>query len=89
MKIMSLPKGGQHGVHGPVICVPSNVTKTVTSLPHIESSNQIIKAKLKRKLNYKGHYKFQVINKDKLFCALQYLKNNNPYYKDIDINPNW
>lgn len=24
MKILGLPKGGQKGVHGPVVCVPSN-----------------------------------------------------------------
>ncbi|VDI18247.1 Hypothetical predicted protein [Mytilus galloprovincialis] len=27
MKIMALPKGGQKGVHGPVVCVPSDLKK--------------------------------------------------------------
>ncbi len=35
-KIVSLPKGGQRGIHGPVVCVPSNLKKTTTAL-HGES----------------------------------------------------
>ena len=33
MKIMALPKGLQKGIHGPIICVPSNISKGTTSLP--------------------------------------------------------
>ena len=28
MKFMNLPKGGQHGIHGP-LCVPSNTIETL------------------------------------------------------------
>lgn len=27
MKVMALPKGGQKNIHGPVVCVPSDVKK--------------------------------------------------------------
>lgn len=33
MKILSLPKGAQHGLKGQVVLVPSNVQQTVSSLP--------------------------------------------------------
>ncbi|RXN22992.1 hypothetical protein ROHU_023109 [Labeo rohita] len=36
--MLALPRGGQNGVHGPVTCVPSNVTEVVNVLPRIENN---------------------------------------------------
>ena len=41
--------------------------------------------KLKRKLKYKGSYMYNTIRKD----VVKWLKNNNYYYKDININEIW
>ena len=49
-KMTALPKGGQHGVHGPVICVPSNAEKAITIVPRCGSHNQMIRVQLKRRL---------------------------------------
>ena len=89
VKLMALPKGGQFGVHGPVVCVPSNVSETVKSLPRPQNVDQIIRVKLKRKLAYKGYYQYQFVNKEHIETALQYLKHNNKWYHDIDIDTEW
>ncbi len=61
MKMLALPRGGQNGVHGPVTCVPSNVTEVVNVLPRSEN-DLLIPVKLKRKLTYKGHYDYKFVH---------------------------
>ncbi|XP_006824386.2 uncharacterized protein LOC100379079 [Saccoglossus kowalevskii] len=89
MKMLALPKGGQNGVHGPVVCVPSSVEKVTSILPRFESDDQMIRVKLKRKLTYKGHYQYQFVNDVHIRDALHYLKTNNKWYSDICFNENW
>ena len=89
MKLMALPKGAQNGVHGPVVCVPSNTNETVEMLPRPETEDQTIRVKLKRKLSYKSYYKYKYVNKSKVLNALQYLKQNNKWYSDVTIDNNW
>ncbi|XP_029976984.1 uncharacterized protein LOC115409845 isoform X4 [Salarias fasciatus] len=88
MKLVALPKGGQNGVHGPVTCVPSN-TNAVNVLPRLENQDLMIRVKLKRKLSYKGHYEYQYVNTSKVHSALENLKQNNKWYKDVEINTDW
>ncbi|XP_067660106.1 uncharacterized protein, partial [Haliotis asinina] len=89
MKLMSLPKGQQNAVHGPTVAVPSNIKQTTTVLPRVQTSDQMIRVKLKRKLAYKGHYEYQYVNKENIRAALSYLKESNIYYRDIDFNNDW
>ncbi|XP_061175632.1 uncharacterized protein LOC133184560 [Saccostrea echinata] len=89
MKILGLPKGGQKGVHGPVVCVPSDLRKVTSTLPRSEDENFLLKVKLKRKLNYKGYEEYQFVNTKHLEEALQFLKGNNTWYSNISINGNW
>ena len=84
MKVVALPKGGQKAVHGPVVCVPSNMRKT-TSLPRCEDSDLILRVKLKRKLSYKGYYEYQFVNTSNVQTALEYLKRNNRWYSSIEM----
>ena len=88
MKVISLPKGGQQNVHGPVVCVPSNIKKT-TSLPLNGDENLLLRVKLKRKLSYKGYYEYQFVNPNHIKMALNYLKENNQWYHGIEINKAW
>jgi hypothetical protein len=48
MKLLSLPRGGQKGVKGPVVNVPSDITSVTTSLPIILNEAQLVKVTLKR-----------------------------------------
>ncbi|CAG2244663.1 unnamed protein product [Mytilus edulis] len=89
MKIMALPKGGQKGVHGPIVCVPSDLKKVTTILPRSEDESLLLKVKLKRKLNYKGYDKYQYVRPNHLEQALVYLKDKNVWYKDVAINDEW
>ena len=50
MRLVSLPKGGQNGVHGPVTCVPSNIASVSQALPRSENADLMVRVKLKRKL---------------------------------------
>ena len=44
---------------------------------------------MKTKLEYKQAYLHDTIRPEKVLTALQYLKNHNPEYSDININENW
>ncbi|XP_077060978.1 uncharacterized protein LOC143713540 [Siphateles boraxobius] len=89
MKMLALPRGGQNGVHGPVTCVPSNVTDVVNVLPRSENYDLMIRVKLKRKLTYKGHYEYKFVHTDHVKTALEYLKENNKWYEDVEFNETW
>uniref|UniRef100_A0A8P4K4J2 ATP-dependent DNA helicase n=1 Tax=Dicentrarchus labrax TaxID=13489 RepID=A0A8P4K4J2_DICLA len=89
MKMLALPKGGQNGVHGPVTCVPANIVQTSNLLPRSDMDGSLLPVKLKRKLTYKGHYEYQFVDSLRIKQALQYLKQNNVHYKDVDFNEEW
>ena len=89
MKMVALPCGKQRAIHGPAVNVPTDLTSVCTLLPRLPSQIQMIPMKLKRKLCYKGHYMYQYIRPSKILAALQWLKSNNPLYKDAEINSNW
>ncbi|XP_073323364.1 uncharacterized protein [Pagrus major] len=89
MKMLALPKGGQNGVHGPVTCVPANIVQTSNLLPRTDMEGSLLPVKLKRKLTYKGHYEYQFVDSTRVRQALQYLKQTNVYYKDVEFNEVW
>ncbi|KAK3100565.1 hypothetical protein FSP39_021862 [Pinctada imbricata] len=85
MKLVMLPQGAQNAIHGPVVSVPSNLNKAA-SLPRKDDNDLILRVKLKRKLSYKGHYDYKFVNTSHVHNALKYLKENNKWYKDTEIN---
>lgn len=89
MKMLPLPKGGQNGVHGPVTCVPANIVQTNNLLPRSTMEGSLLPVKLKRKLTYKGHYEYQYVDTMHIRQALQYLKETNVHYKDVEFNEEW
>ncbi|XP_030578831.1 uncharacterized protein LOC115775437, partial [Archocentrus centrarchus] len=89
MKLLALPKGGQNGVHGPITCVPANVAQTTNLLPRLDMDGSLLRVKLKRKLTYKGYYKYQFVDSNQIKQALRYLKRVNKYFKDINFNEAW
>ncbi|XP_063436424.1 uncharacterized protein LOC134717858 [Mytilus trossulus] len=89
MKIIALPKGGQKAVHGPCVCVPSDIFKVTTTLPRSEDDNCLVKVKLKRKLQYKGYEEYQFVDTKHLEEALLFLKGKNEWYSNIVINEKW
>ena len=81
MCIVNLPRGLQQGIHGPVVCVKSDLQKVATSLPRCPDDSGLIKVKLKRKLRYKGHHLYKQVRSEKVLKALQHLKQHHDCFK--------
>ena len=58
----------------------------VDILPWMLNDLQLHPLKLKRKLEYKGYYMYDVVRKDKILGALAWLKANNRYYVQVEID---
>ena len=81
--------GGHYKVNGPPVNVPTKLDHVIEMLPHLPHQLQLCPIKLKRKLEYKSHYMYDIVQKDKVIGALMWLKHHNNYYNDIPINRNW
>ena len=81
-----MPKGQQTKIKGAICNVPVECEETCRLLPRPSSSSGIILLKLKRKLEFRGHVYFQAVRPQLLLNALNWLKNNNPLYKNITIH---
>ncbi len=81
MKIIPLPRGGQKGVRGQMVCVPANLQRTADTLPWTLNTENLIRVKLKRKQQYKGHHLYMVVSQKKVMAALRTLMEINPAYK--------
>ena len=89
MKLVSLPRGKQLGIQGPAVNVPTDLDTVCEQFPRLPNECQIISLKLKRKLEYRKAYMHDYIHPWKVIKGLQWLKQNNPLYKDVIINSNW
>ncbi|XP_078030254.1 uncharacterized protein LOC144466584, partial [Epinephelus lanceolatus] len=82
-------KRGQNGVHGPVTCVPANITQTSNVLLRSSVEGSLVQVKLKCKLTYKGHYEYQFVDPLHVRQALEYLNRTNVHYREIEFNEEW
>ena len=82
MTIYRLPHG-QLGYSGHVISLPHDVSNFVKSLPRSPSEMNIL---IVRKHYSDGRHKDFRVRKHKILAALQWLIDNNPYFKDITID---
>lgn len=86
IRVAHVPRSPNLKLVGGSVCIQANISHTVEKL-QITSEN-IIPVSFKRKVEYRGHYLEQVIDKGKVFQWLTFLKQNNPLYKDIKLNLN-
>ena len=56
MKMVGLPRGKQHGIHGPAVNVPAKLDTICTLFPRLPSETHLIPMKFKRKLEHSSHY---------------------------------
>ena len=89
MKLVSLPRGKQVGIQGPAVNVPTDLDVVCEQFPRLPTECQIISLKLKRKLDYRKAYIHDYVYPEKVLKALDWLKQNNPLYKEIGINHTW
>jgi hypothetical protein len=83
MKIFPLPKSMMKGIHGPCVCIPSDVSQVTDTLPRSFDDTSLIKVKLKRKLEYKGHHMYHAINPANMTAALNHLKHSHPAFEGM------
>ncbi len=89
MKLGALPRGRQYRMQGPVVNVPSKLESICQLLPRLPNDAMLVPIKLKRRLCYKGHYLYDSIRPHVVLEWLKWLKENNPHYKDVNINLDW
>ena len=89
MKMVALPCGKRRAIHRSTVNVPTDLTTVCTLLPRLPSQAQMVPMKLKRKLCYKGHYMYQYVQPPKVLAALEWLRANNPLYRNVKINSDW
>ncbi len=85
MKLLCLPRGKQHGCHGPVVCIPVNTTDVSNILPQNECDDKMIRIKLKRTHNALCKY----VHTDHVRNAMKYLIRFNKWFGDVEINEQW
>ena len=81
--------GGHYKVNGPPVNVPATLDQIVKILPRMPSQLQLHPLKLKRKLEYKSHYMYDKVRKDKVISAILWLKQNNGHYANVAIDTHW
>jgi hypothetical protein len=90
MKIYTLPRGGQRGVHGGMVNVSTNLTKIQQLLPRQSHSRESIAINLNRRVCFKGSYKSTTCRPSQVVTQLQYLCSTELYkYLDIHLDKTW
>ena len=81
-----MAKGQMPKIRGALCYIAVDVRDICNFLPKNSQSSGIILVKLKKKLAFNGHVYFQPVCTQKVLDALIYLKNNNKFYSNIQIN---
>ena len=81
--------GGHYRMNGAPVNVPATLDHVLNVLPRMPNELQLHPMKLKRKLEYKSHYMYDVICKDTIVGALAWLKLHNVHYSCVTVNDSW
>ena len=82
--------GGHYKVNGPPVNVPATLDQIIEKYClTCPSDLQLHPIKLKRKLEYKSHYMYDMIHRDCVISAITCLKEHNSHYADIKLNEHW
>ena len=85
-KIVVMPKGQQRKIKGAICSVPVDCDQTCNILRRPPERSGIVLLKLKRKTQFGGHVYFEAARPEFIMTALNWLKANNIFYKDIQID---
>jgi hypothetical protein len=87
-KVFKLPKSRMAAVKDKIVNIPIgdiDITKTLQCMPRTPSEAGLIEVKLKRKTEYKNVHQQALIDPNRLYRAVNYLrKSGNPDYQFID-----
>ena len=81
--------GGHYKVNGPPVNLPATLDQIIDILPCMPHQLLLHPLKLKHKLEYKSHYMYDVIHRDKVISAIMWLKEHNYHYANIKLNEEW
>ena len=76
-------------MNGTPVNVPATLDHVLKVLPRMPNQLQLHPMKLKRRLEYKSHYMYDVIHKDIIVGALAWLKLHNVHYSCVTVNDTW
>ena len=75
--------GGQYKYYGHTICFPQDISNLATYLPHLVSELDIL---VVRKCNSTNNPYELFVSQTHVLVALQFKMENEPYYKDVQVN---
>ena len=85
-KVAIMPKGQFSKMKGAICNIPIETMDIANTLPQGAGSSGLLMVKLKRKSNFRGHVYFQVVSPESIYATLSYLKENNVFYNNINID---
>lgn len=83
-----MPKGQQRKIKDAICNEPVECNQTCNQLRHPPDRSGIVRLKLKRKLQFRGHVYYQAVWPELIQQVLNWLKVHNPFYKDIVVDIN-
>ena len=81
--------GGHYKINGPPVNVPATLDQIAKILLHMPGELQLHPFKLKQKLEYKSHYMYDMVRRDKVIGAIMWLKEHNKHYESVLIDTTW
>ena len=86
IRIANCKMGRYVKVHGNMILISSDIEHSMSKI--LPCEQKIIPVSLKRKLSYKGYYIEEWVDVAKIEIYFNWLKTNNPFFKDVQLNKN-
>ena len=81
--------GGHYKMNGAPVNVPATLDHVLGVLPRMPNQLQLHPVKLKRRIQYKSRYMYDMVHRDKIIGALPWLKQHNTHYTCICVNADW
>lgn len=89
MKLVQVPKEDKRASLVPMYQFPLILKKQQMCFPEV-MMRQVIRCKLKRRPEYKGHSQYEFVSTKRICKAIEQLQANNPLYQcDISVNQAW
>mgnify|MGYP001500152005 FL=1 len=88
LRLANMPRSPNLKCYGPMVCVSADINHSVQKIENrLELQHEtLIPVNFKRKLSFTGSYISKVIDPDKVFVWLDYLKRNNHLYKEMNYD---
>ena len=86
IRIAHLPRGRYIQLKGDLIMITANVPDSLTKI--ISVNQQLVPVALKRKLEYRGHFICEYVDKIKLIKYFYFLKRHNHIFENIELDIN-